>query len=134
MTHSCSVFLSPAGNFQGYGVGWSVVYNGNDPEFEPHDGYVNRRGGVVVRAFASQSVDLRFISQLESYQKTWKMVFAAFLLGAQHIRIVWRTSRQACLSKGLNGMPSFSCFRQVVGPSSLHVVVAQSNKRLANRA
>ena len=26
-----------------------------------------------------------------------KMVFTAFLLGAQHIGIVWRTSRQACL-------------------------------------
>ena len=43
------------------------------------------RDGVVVRASASQSVDLRFISQVESYQKTKKMVFTASLLGAQHI-------------------------------------------------
>ena len=32
----------------------------------------NRRGGVVVRASASQSVDLGFISLVESYQKTLK--------------------------------------------------------------
>ena len=32
----------------------------------------NRRDGVVVRASASQSVDLGFISQVESYQKTLK--------------------------------------------------------------
>ena len=30
----------------------------------------NRRGVVVIRASASQSVDLGFISQVESYQKT----------------------------------------------------------------
>ena len=29
-----------------------------------------RRDGVVVRASSSQSIDLRFISQVESYQKT----------------------------------------------------------------
>ena len=32
----------------------------------------NRRDGVVVRASALQSVDQRFISQVESYQKTFK--------------------------------------------------------------
>ena len=32
----------------------------------------NRRDGVVVRAFASQSVDLGFIFQVESNQKTLK--------------------------------------------------------------
>ena len=32
----------------------------------------NRRGGVVVRASASQSVDLGFISLVESYHKTLK--------------------------------------------------------------
>ena len=42
-----------------------------------------RCDGVVVRASASQSVDQGFISQLESYQKTLKMVFTASLLGAQ---------------------------------------------------
>ena len=40
----------------------------------------------MVRAFASQSVDLGSISQVESYQKTLKMVFTASLLGAQHNR------------------------------------------------
>ena len=34
--------------------------------------YMYRRGGVVVRASASQSVDLGFISLVESYQKTLK--------------------------------------------------------------
>ena len=34
--------------------------------------YVDRRDGVVVRASASQSVDLGFISLVESYQKTLK--------------------------------------------------------------
>ena len=33
---------------------------------------VYRRDGVVVRASASQSVDLGFISLVESYQKTLK--------------------------------------------------------------
>ena len=33
---------------------------------------VNRRNGVVVRASASQSVDLEFILLVESYQKTLK--------------------------------------------------------------
>ena len=33
---------------------------------------VDWRDGVVVRAFASQSVDLGFIFQVESYQKTFK--------------------------------------------------------------
>ena len=33
---------------------------------------VDRRDGVVVRASASQSVDLGFISLVESYQKTLK--------------------------------------------------------------
>ena len=57
-----------------------------------------RRDGVVVRAPASQLVDLEFIPLLELYQKTLKMVFTASLLGAQHKKgIVWRTSRQACL-------------------------------------
>ena len=33
---------------------------------------VNPRNGVLVRATVSQSVDLGFISQVESYQKTVK--------------------------------------------------------------
>ena len=38
------------------------------------------------------------------------------------------------LGKTLNGMPPSSCGRQVAGPSSLPVVVPQSNERHANRA
>ena len=57
-----------------------------------------QRDGVVVRASASQSVDLGSISYVESYQKTLKMLFTASLLGAQHKKgIVWRITRQACL-------------------------------------
>ena len=57
----------------------------------------NRRDGVVARASTSQLVDLGFTSQVESYQKTLKMVVTAPLLGAQQIGIVRRTGRQACL-------------------------------------
>ena len=38
------------------------------------------------------------------------------------------------LGKALNGMPPSLCGRQMVGPSSLPVVVAQSDERHANRA
>ena len=40
---------------------------------------------VVVRASASQSVDLDFIPLVESYQKTLKMVSTASLLDARHL-------------------------------------------------
>ena len=43
----------------------------------------NRRDGVVVRASPTQSVDLGFISPVESYQKTLKLIFTVSLLGAQ---------------------------------------------------
>ena len=38
------------------------------------------------------------------------------------------------LGKALNGMPPSLCGRQMVGPSSLPAVVAQSDERHANRA
>ena len=99
---------------------------------------IYRRGGVVVRASASQSVDLGFISLVESYQKTLKMVFTASLLGAQHIRDSVENKPASLLvvslGKALNGMPPSSCGRQIVRPSSLPVVVAQSDERHANRA
>ena len=38
----------------------------------------NRRDGVVVRASASQSVDLEFIPSVESYQKTLKNGIRSF--------------------------------------------------------
>ena len=37
------------------------------------------------------------------------------------------------LGEALNGMPLSSCGRQVAGPSSLPIVVAQSDERHANR-
>ena len=40
--------------------------------FTGNDSFQNRRAGVVVRAFASQSVDLGFNPLVESYQKTLK--------------------------------------------------------------
>ena len=38
------------------------------------------------------------------------------------------------LGKALNGMPPSLCGRQMVGPSSLPIVVVQSDERHANRA
>ena len=59
--------------------------------------FKNRRDEMVVGASASQLVDLGFIPEVESYQKTLKNGIYS-LLGAQHKkRIVWKTSRQACL-------------------------------------
>ena len=92
----------------------------------------------MVRASASQSVDLGFISLVESYQKTLKMVFTASLLGAHHIRDSVENKPASLLvvslGKALNRMPPSLCGRQMVGPSSLPVVVAQSDERHANRA
>ena len=66
------------------------------------------------------------------------MVFTASLLGAQHIRDSVEnksaTLLVVSLGKVLNGMPPSLCGRQMVGPSSLPVVVAQSDERHANRA
>ena len=63
----------------------------------------------MVRASASQSVDLEFISQVESYQKTLKMIFIASLLSVQHKRDSVENKPASLLdvsiSKTLNGMP-----------------------------
>ena len=103
-----------------------------------HNVYEHRRDGVVVRASASQLVDLGLISQFESYQKTLKIVFTASLLGAQHIRNSVENKPASLLvvslGKALNGMPPSLCGTQMVGPSSLPAVVAQSDERHANRA
>ena len=91
----------------------------------------------MVRASAWQSVDPGFISLVESYQKTLKMVFTASLLGAQQNRDSVKNkpaSLLVSLGKALNGMPPPLCGRQMVGPSNLPVVVAQSDERHANRA
>ena len=93
----------------------------------------------MVRASASQSVDLGFISLVESYQKTFKkMVFTTSLLDAQHITDSVENKAASLLvvslGKALNGIPPSLCGRQMVGPNSLPVVVAQSDERHANRA
>ena len=66
------------------------------------------------------------------------MVFTASLFGAQHNRDSVENEPASLLvvslGKALNGMPPSSCGRQMVGPSSLPVVVAQSDERHANRA
>ena len=92
----------------------------------------------MVRASAPQSVDLGFISLVESYQKTLKNGIHSFP--------AWRSAQRdsvenkpasllvVSLGKALNGMPPSLCGRQMVGPSSLPVVVAQSDERHANRA
>ena len=92
----------------------------------------------MVRASASQSVDLGFISFVESYQKTLKNGIHSFPS--------WRSAHRdsvenkpaslliVSLGKALNGMLPSLCGRQMVGPSSLPVVVAQSDERHANRA
>ena len=64
----------------------------------------------MVRASASQSVDLGFISLVESYQKTFKkMVFTASLLGARHLGEVVEnkpaSSLVVSLGEALNGTP-----------------------------
>ena len=66
------------------------------------------------------------------------MVFTASLLGAQHNRDSVENKPASLLvvslGKELNGMPLPLCGRQMVGPSSVPVVVAQSDERHANRA
>ena len=65
-----------------------------------------RRDGVMVRASASQSVDLGFTPLVESYQKTLKMVSIASLLGARHLWEVMEnkpaSSLVVSLGKALN--------------------------------
>ena len=69
----------------------------------------NRRDGVVVRASASQSVDLGLIPLVESYRKTLKMVSIASLLGARHLWEVVESkpasSLVVSLGKARNGTP-----------------------------
>ena len=66
------------------------------------------------------------------------MIFTAFLFGVQHTRDSVENKPESSLvvslGKTLNGMPSSLCGRQMVGPSSLPVVVVQSDERHVNRA
>ena len=82
----------------------------------------------MVKASALQSVDLEFISQVESYLKTLKNGIHSFP--------AWRSANRdnvennpasllvVSLGKTLNRMLPSLCGRQVVGPSSLPIMVA----------
>ena len=90
--------------------------------------------GVVVRASASQSVDLEFIPN---------RIIPKDLKNGIHSFPSWRSAHRdsvknkpasllvVSLGKALNGMPPSSYGKQVTGPSSL---VAPSDERHANRA
>ena len=92
----------------------------------------------MVSASALQSVNLGFISLVESYQK--------ILQNGIHSFPAWRSAHKdnvenkpaslfvVSLGKALNGAPPSLRGRQMVGPSSLPAVVAQSDERRANRA
>ena len=74
------------------------------PRKAPRDNYreastqIHRRDGVVVRASASQSVDVGFISPSRVIPKNFKKCFSQLpCLALCTIGIVWRTSRQGCL-------------------------------------
>ena len=82
-----------------------------------------RRVDVVVRASASQLVDLGLIYLVESYQKT---LLKGFLLGAQFKGSVWEINLLVVsLDKTLNEMSPSLCGRQMMGPSSLPLVMVQ---------
>ena len=70
---------------------------------------IDRRDGVVVRASASQSVDLGFNPLVEPYQTTLKNGICSFPLGARHLWEVVEnkpaSSLVVSLGKALNGTP-----------------------------
>ena len=81
-------------------------------------GCISRKiDGILVRAPASQSVDLGFIPHVESYQRFLKMVSPASLLGARHLGEVVEnkpaSSLVVFLGKALNGTPPLLCGRHV---------------------
>ena len=96
----------------------------------------NRHNGEVVRVSALLSVDVRFIPQIVSYQRTLKNGIHSFpaWCSAQRDSVENKPASLLVvfLGKTLNGMPPSSCGRQVVGPSSLPVKVTQSDERHAN--
>ena len=74
--------------------------------------HLNRRDGVMVRASASQSVDLGFILLVESYQKFFKngiYSFPAWRLA--FMGRLWKSNRQVHLlcpwARHLTGRPTF---------------------------
>ena len=85
-----------------------------------------RRDGVVVRASASQSVDLGLIPQVESYQKTLKNGNHSFpAWRSAHRNSVQKSLLVVSLGKALNGMPPSSCSKLAAEPSSPPVVADQ---------
>ena len=96
-------------NNEGSSFGWiGIVLCSSSPQqhqFLPS----SRSDGVVVRAFASQSVDLGFILLVESYQKTLKNGIHSFR--------AWRSAfmggcgeqarKFACCARHLTGRPTF---------------------------
>ena len=90
----------------------------------------------MVRATASQSVDVEFNPQVEPYRKTLKNSIHSFSARGSAHRLSMENKPASLvvisLSKALNRMPPSSCGRQVAGPSSLSVVVAQCDKRHSN--
>ena len=86
------------------------------------------RDGVVVKASASQSVNLEFISQVELLQKTLKNGIHSFptwrSANRDRVKNKPASSLVVSLGRAVNGMPPPLYGRQVVGPSSLPIVVA----------
>ena len=82
------------------------------------------RDGFVVKASASQSVDQSLVIPKDF--KKWYSQLLCLAISSKEIE--WRTSRKACLlcpwARDLMGS---SGGKQMVGPSSLPVVMAQSN-------
>ena len=89
---------------------------------------IDRRNDVVVRVSVSQSVDLGFISQVVSYQKTLKNGIHSFSAwSSAHRDSVEKPASLLVVSLGktFKGLSPFLCGRQIAGPSSLPVVVTQ---------
>ena len=82
-----------------------------------------------------QSVDLGFIPEVESYQNTLKNGIQSFAAwrSAHKVTVEYKPAKLLVVSldKALDGTLPSSCGRQMAGPSSLHILVAQSDKRHA---
>ena len=85
---------------------------------------IYRRDGVAIRVSASLSVDLVFIFPSRAFLD-FKFKRVSVENKPENLLV--------SLSKTLNGMPPSFRGKQVAGPSSLSVVVAQSDERQANR-
>ena len=81
--------------------------------------------GVVARASALQSVDLGFISQVESYQKILKICIHSFPV--RHLAHKATSLLVVSLIRTLHMMVPPLCGRQMAGLSSLSILVTQSN-------